>query len=192
MDKVQRYDPSDEDLVALLRQGDTDAFEALYDRYWHKLYAAAYKRIHLSDAAEGMVQDFFTTLWCNRRKLHISHSFAAYAHAAIRHLVFHHLEKEIVRRTYRSRHAGEAPARNSTEETVLERDLQARLEKAVTLLPGQCRSVFELSRQAHKTNKEIARELEISEKTVENHLNRALRILRMSLRAVLLWLLIGA
>jgi RNA polymerase sigma-70 factor (ECF subfamily) len=70
---------------------------------------------------------------------------------------------------------------NSVEENVFLNDLKGRIEKVVARLPPKCRSIYELSRIEQKSNKEIAILLNISEKTVEGHLTKALQILRTNL-----------
>jgi RNA polymerase sigma-70 factor (ECF subfamily) len=75
---------------------------------------------------------------------------------------------------------------NSTEENYYYKELLERVEVEVNHLPPKCRNVFELSRKQYKTNKEIAQLMGISEKTVENHLTKALRYLRVNLNSVLL------
>ncbi|MNX80571.1 RNA polymerase sigma factor [compost metagenome] len=79
---------------------------------------------------------------------------------------------------------------NSTEETVMLNDLVLNLNKEVEQLPIKCKSVFELSRREYKTNKEIALELGISEKTVENQLTKALRRIRIGLNGLMLSLIL--
>ena len=182
---------SSDEILILMQQENEAAFEELYNRYWGKLYAAAYKRTKSAEWSEGVVQDFFTSLWVNRKKLKVTGSFEAYAFTAVRYHVLHYIQKEIVRKKYKdSLRATSTDHHNSTEEIVLLNDLKSNLLKAVTRLPEKCRSVFELSRKNNKTNKEIAEELGISEKTVENHLTKALRYLRGSLKALLLLIFI--
>jgi RNA polymerase sigma-70 factor (ECF subfamily) len=187
MSDVSMNELSSDEILILLQQENEAAFEELYNRYWDKLYAAAYKRTKSAEWSEGVVQDFFTSLWINRKKLKITGSFEAYAFTAVRYHVLHYIQKEVVRRNYKEAlRAVSIDHHNSTEETVLANDLRSNLLEAVTHLPEKCRSVFELSRKNNKTNKEIAEELGISEKTVENHLTKALRYLRVSLKELFL------
>jgi RNA polymerase sigma-70 factor (ECF subfamily) len=98
--------------------------------------------------------------------------------------VLDYLQREMVRQNYRDVVQRTAPAtHNGTEAVVLHNDLQ--LEACIEQLPTQCRSVFRLSRQEDLSMKEIAARLDISEKTVENHLGNALKKLRLSLREFL-------
>lgn len=180
---------SDEALVLLLKQEDVDAFEELYNRYWDKLYAAAYKRVRSKETSEELVQDFFTSLWLNRNTVQIHTSFAGYLFTSIRYLVLNHLQKELVRSTYKDAIKTDK-VDNSTEETVMLNDLVLNLNKEVEQLPIKCKSVFELSRREYKTNKEIALELGISEKTVENQLTKALRRIRIGLNGLMLSLVL--
>lgn len=174
---------SDDILLGLLKKGNVTAFAELYDRHWSRLYSAAYKRVKSREVSQEIIQDLFTSLWTGRKKLQLRSSLEAYLLTAVRYKVVNHIEKELVRRNYREA-LQELPLRadNSTEETVLLNDLSHQLEEEIIQLPDKCRQVFELSRKAQKSNKEIALELNISEKTVENHITKALRILRVSLK----------
>jgi len=97
-------------------------------------------------------------------------------------MVFNHLQKEVVRENYKdSLQAENVLYDNSTEETVFLNELIRNIEKEVKYLPPQCRSVFELSRKENKTNREIAQVLGISEKTVEGHLTKAIKYLKVGL-----------
>ncbi len=183
---------SDKNLVDLCREGDTKAFEELYNRYWCKLYSSAFKRIRVREVAEEIVQELFTSLWLNREKLVIHTSFQNYLYSSVRYLVFAYFSKEYSRKSYEEFALGKVSIYdNSTEEVIALHDLGKNLDAELSHLPGRCRSVFELSRKQYKSNKEIASVLGISEKTVENQLTKALRILRVNLKYLTsLWLLI--
>ncbi|QEC53770.1 RNA polymerase sigma-70 factor (ECF subfamily) [Anseongella ginsenosidimutans] len=174
---------SDNDLTGLLKKGNIAAFEEIYNRYWSRLYSAAYKRVKSREVCQEIIQDLFTSLWLSGKELQIRASLEGYLLTAVRYKVFNHIEKELVRRNYRST-LPEASLRidNSTEETILLNDLSQQLEEEIVQLPEKCRQVFELSRKQQKSNKEIALELNISEKTVENHITKALRLMRAGLK----------
>ncbi|MEO6522880.1 MAG: RNA polymerase sigma-70 factor [Mucilaginibacter sp.] len=177
---------SDEELSVLLSKEVTAAFHEIFNRYWSQLYTTAYRRVRSREAAEEIVQDLFTSLWVKRKNTRIHTSLAAYLFTSVRYLVLNHVEKEAVRKTYKdSLQVVKTVYQNPTEETVLLNDLTRKIEEEIDLLPLKCRSVFELSRKEYKTNKEIAVMLGISEKTVENHLTKALTRLRLSLNDVI-------
>ena len=178
---------SDEELFRMLKEGaSTTAFEEIYTRYWDKLYSAAYKRLRSAEAAEEIVQEVFTKLWIRRKDICISSTLPIYLFTAVKYKVLNHLQHEIVK----SHHSENVRSTvhdfdNSTEEAVILSDLNRQLKLQVELLPVKCREVFELSRNEHKTNREIAWRMGISEKTVENHISKALRRLRISLNSFL-------
>jgi len=171
---------TDEELVLMLEDENISAFEEIYNRYWAKLYSSAYKRTSSKEASEEIVQDLFTSLWVNKNK--IESTLTAYLYTAVRYRVFNYYSKEYVRRNYHeSVQDIDRGIDNSTEETILLNDLTKHIEKEVSLLPIKCRSVYSLSRNENKSNKEIAAVLGISEKTVENHMTKALKRLKVKL-----------
>lgn len=173
---------SDEELSILLFSGDEAAFEEIFNRYWLKLYVSACKRVKPPEVAEEIVQDLFAMLWLKRESIQIHTSLAAYLFTSVRYIVINHLQKEMVRKNYKnSVLTSDANCDYSTEETVLLNDLTRNIDKEIKYLPPKCRSVFELSRKENKTNREIAEFLGISEKTVEGHLTKAIRQLKLGL-----------
>lgn len=174
---------TDSNLIELLKNDNKASFEELYNRYWDKLYSHAYKRVQKEEIAEEIVQDFFTSLWINRTMLQITISFNSYTYAAVRNLVFKYYQKEYSHKKYQEvarLYATESD--HSTEDLIDYNDLLRTIEKEVVALPPKCQGVYRLSRNEYKSNKEIANILQISEKTVENHITRALRVLRYSVK----------
>lgn len=174
---------SDENLLDLLKAEQVCAFEELYERYWSKLYSNAYNRIRIAEVAEEIVQDFFTSLWVTRKSLVVRSSFNNYTHTAIRNLVFKYYQKEYKLKEYQeSRKINMVEGDFSTEQEIEFKDLKRVLDLEVESLSPKCRGVFNLSRNEYKSNKEIAALMEISENTVENHMSKALRVLRLSIK----------
>lgn len=172
---------SDEELSVLLFKGNNAAFEEIFNRYWSVLYSAAYKRLKNHEGAEEIVQDLFTLLWSKRESIQIHTSLLGYLFTATRYMVLNHIQKNAVRQNYKETLQLLKTYDNSTEDTIFLNDLNRNIEREVNHLPPKCRSVFELSRKEHKTNREIAEVLGISEKTVEGHLTKAIRQLKVSL-----------
>ncbi len=182
-------------LFELISSDSEKAFEEIYNRYWASLYSNAFKRIKDPEAAREIVQDVFTELWIHRHDRKVHTSPGAYLHTAVRYRTLNQIQKEWVRSQYYAEvRLTPVAGQNSTEDAIFLKELSERLEKLISALPPQCRRIFELSRMEYKNNREIAAELNISEKTVENHLTKALRLLRQNLRnlvSVLLLLLLG-
>lgn len=173
---------SDEGLVKLLKQQELGAFEEIYKRYWKKLYSSAYKRVQSREVSEELVQDIFTALWINRHALDVE-NLGAYLYSAIRYKVINHLEKEMSRRVYaQALLSPSVPLENSTEETVYLNELTLALEKEIQKLPPKRQQIFKLSRQGHLSIKQVASHLGISEKTAENQLGKALKVLKVNLK----------
>ncbi|EHQ28724.1 RNA polymerase, sigma-24 subunit, ECF subfamily [Mucilaginibacter paludis DSM 18603] len=179
---------TDEDILLLLNKGDdTSLFIELYNRYYAQLYNTACKRCSSSEIAEEIVQDLFINLWRNRATIKINSSLSGYLFTAIRNLILNQIQREASRKkAYEAIIPERFDYDNSTEESVMANDLKHHLDINMDSLPDKCRSVFDLSRNHHKSNKQIAFELGISEKTVENHITRALKYLRVSLHHILL------
>ncbi|MDB5287224.1 MAG: polymerase sigma-70 factor [Mucilaginibacter sp.] len=172
----------EDELINLLQQDKLGAFREIYTRYWKQLYADAYKRLKNKEMAEEIVQEVFTSLWHKRGALNITQTLGGYLFTSVSNLVIDQYRKDLVRARYKeSFKLVYSETDNSTEDTILVKELEHTIEHEVNSLPDKCRSVFELSRVEHKTNKEIAFELGISEKTVEHHITKALKHIRVGL-----------
>jgi RNA polymerase sigma-70 factor (family 1) len=178
---------SEDELVQLLRQDKLNAFRELYSRYWKKLFDEAYKRLKSKEQAEEVVQELFTNLWTKRQSIQINTTISAYLFSSVVHHVIDIYRKEMVRAKYsQAFKIVNTEADTSTEDGIMLKDLTYTIEEEISHLPDKCRSVYELSRKEHKTNKEIASYLGISEKTVEQHLTKALKKIRFTLSHYLL------
>lgn len=176
---------SDEALLLLLRDSDEQAFTELYKRYWDRLFAVAYHRLGNQMAAEGIVQDIYVSLWKRRQDIALSHSLKTYLSVAVKYQVIMHLARSKRQRRYEQWLSRTAlKGQDSTSEWLSEKELKDQIEQCCQKLPEKCRIVFTMRAQGHK-NLYIARKLNISEKTVEGHITKALRILRTSLKLLL-------
>lgn len=184
---MQKYaELSDEDLLILFQEDSEGVFKEIYNRYWSQLYSATYRRVKLREVSQEIVQDIFTSLWIHRDELHVKTSLTGYLLTAVKYRVLNHFEKEMIRRNYRNlilNMPDQNP--NLTEEAVFYEDLTRRLDQEVAQFSPKCKEVFELSRKSYKSNKEIADLMNISVKTVENHLTKALQILRIQFKEVM-------
>lgn len=173
----------DEELLALLKQGDNAAFTAVYNRYWKVLYALAYNRLRDTQSAEDVVHDVLVSLWKNRETVEVEH-LNAYLARATKYMVFH-----VIKRSQKFSH--DEQVMDNAELTMDHEDLEDRLHykrllelvnQEVELLPEKCRLVFKYSREDHLSVKEIAEKMNVSTSTVENQMNKALNTLRKNVR----------
>jgi RNA polymerase sigma-70 factor (family 1) len=173
---------TDIELLDLIKGNNEYAFETIYDRYWRQLYSFAYKRVKSREVAEEIVQELLTNFWADRHKINIRSSFEGYIYTSVKHLVLNYFARETRRAVvFEDLYRRNTEEDNSTEQVILLHELHTTLAREVSHLPVKCRSVFELSRLQYKTNKEIALVLGISEKTVEGHLSKALKRLKISI-----------
>lgn len=173
---------SDEQLFERLRQGDSHAFTEIYNRYWHKLYLVASNKLNNGFLAQEVVQELFVDIWRRREGIQVQKSAAIYLAAALKYKVINariKQKKERDRVLQLDDHS--VAGTNNLSQSMSFTQLQRDLEKWVVNLPDKSRLIYKMSREDGFTHKEIAGQLEISEKTVEYHLTRALKILRQKL-----------
>jgi RNA polymerase sigma-70 factor (family 1) len=178
MDKLIAH--SDNTLVDLLKVKHTGAFEEIYRRYWRPLYSACYKRVQSREISEEIVQDIFTSLWMNRNTAVIA-NLSAYLFTAVKYKVINHLSREMSRTNFTT-NVMQVQNDNSTEETILLDDLNSALEREIEKLPAKRQMIFRLHSKEHLSVKQVASQMGISEKTVENQYGKALKILKVNLK----------
>ena len=182
---------NDAQLIDLLtRDRDESAFAEIYRRYGKELLRDGLKKVGDRSVAEDLVQEVFVVLWQKKDTLLIQKNILAYLKGMLKYHVIDYFAS--------SRNSPEIPSASiphlpdPEESDYLEGTfLMEQYREALSKLPPKCREVFELSRNGH-TAREIADALKISEKTVEVHIGKALRILRMEMKDYLPLLLIMA
>ena len=180
---------TDQDLVALLKQSDQAAFTEVYNRYWKKMFVLAGKKLDDLDEAKEVVQEIFIRLWERREEIVLDGSLASYLSVSVKYRIINRLDKHYIRRNYLDNLPASAEVDNSTQEWLEFEEVKERLAKLVSDLPEKCRLVFVMSREQGMSHKQIAEELDISEKTVEAHLSKATKTLRTGLKSFFLSLL---
>jgi RNA polymerase sigma-70 factor (family 1) len=181
---------SDETLIDLIGDGEEDAFTEIYNRYWKRMLTVAIHKTNGNvEEAEEIIQDIFVSLWKRRDELVLSSNLESYLAASVKYRVIKSLAKKDLRRRYESENRDELSLLdNSTQDWLDFEEMRGRLEALVTALPEKCQLVYRMSREDGYSQKEIAQKLDISEKTVEAHLGKALKSLRKGL-LFLSWLL---
>lgn len=171
---------TDNELLTLLQGDDRGSFTELYNRYWKRLLAIAYNHSRNQDTAEEIVQEIFVSLWDRRSIVRID-CVAAYLATAVKFSVFKHLARH-------KRHTEIAQAHCLTfaadldEQQIDAKFLNEYILGLVEQLPEKCRLVFKYSRIEHLTIPEIAAKAGIAEKTVEAHLTKGLKFIRLNLK----------
>jgi RNA polymerase sigma-70 factor, ECF subfamily len=178
--------PEYSDLVRSIKSGDSHSLELIFRRLYPRLCAFAQKFLHDINDAEEVVQEIFYAVWKNRERLDENLSFKAYLFTAVKNRCLNLLETkkshsrqaELLWFLY----AQDTTTGSNAYHVLLAQDLERDLNAALEQLPKECKKVFELSRFEGLKYREIAQRLNISIKTVETQMSRALSRLRLELR----------
>jgi len=168
------------DLFVLFKEGDSKAFETIYDQYSDQLFRYIHSRVKEKETSEEIVQEIFVSLWTNRTANEIN---AAYLFVAAKNKIISHMRSRRVRKQFAIDFTLFAASRldNSNEEAINMTDLQNTIKNTLLELPEYCQTAFRLSRIDHVSTKHIAEHMNISQRTVENYISKALKYLRESL-----------
>ena len=165
--------------------GDQSALRLIFDEYYEPSCAAIHRYIRDRNLVEDLAQNVFIRLWEKRSTIEISSSLGAYIRRMAINEALGYLRKNknihIEEITPITPHKTEA----TTEAQYLQTELQSEITNAINQLPPKCRTIFQLSRFEELTYKEIAEKLDISVKTVENQMGKALRVLRERMKGYL-------
>ena len=136
--------------------------------------------------SEDIIQDVFLDLWNKRESLIINISLKAYLYACTRYKVYEYFRKNKNKLRVDLLDDLNKRLTESTPLTkLMHKELVQHIENVVATLPEKCRLVYTLSREQKLSHKEIADQLNISPKTVENHITKALKTLKLSLGSFL-------
>lgn len=175
---------TDEQLIEMLAEGEYEAFTEIYNRHAERLFQFAWNILKDKEECRDAVQEIFVWLWEKRADLVIN-DLKSYLLAAVKY--------KLIRSIKRSKRLDEilnkqnTPSVTTIENTVELEELKKIIRHFTEGLPKRSRQVFELSREEHLSNKEIAAQMNIKEKTVENHMTIVLNKLRHTLNNMSFW-----
>jgi RNA polymerase sigma-70 factor (family 1) len=176
-------------LVAALQADEEKAFSEIYKRYCYRLFTVAYRKLKSQQVAEELVQDLFADLW-SRRSTNQIQQLENYLFSAIRYRIINYIKSQKVKSGYELYcRVSTSEADTDTEKLLAHNDLSEALLASLRKLPEKSREIFQLSRLEHYTVPEISKRVSLSEKSVEYHLTKSLKLLRNYLRDYLLLLL---
>jgi RNA polymerase sigma-70 factor (ECF subfamily) len=155
-------------------------FQVVFNACYNSLCNYAFTFVKDKDTSEDIVQDIFMKIWAGRRDLIMEDSVRYYLFTAVRNNCITHLrqQKNTGTREWNEEEIRDQPAPEQEDG----KDYRLLLQKGIDHLPPKCREVFLLSRFSNMTYKQIAASLNISVKTVENQLGKALKSLRVFLK----------
>jgi RNA polymerase sigma-70 factor (ECF subfamily) len=181
------------ELVFALQNSNEVVFENIFRNYYERLCNYANTMTNDMDEAEEIVQNTFLILWERRMGIDIHTSLKSYLYQAVHNTCLNRIKHNRVKQMHNDH------VRNTVEnytysgsDQLIGKELETQVNEAIASLPPQCQAVFKLSRFENLTYAEISEQLQISVKTVENHMGKALRIMRDKLKdylpLVLFWI----
>ncbi len=159
-------------LLNLIREGDRLAFRHLFESYFTPLCRFMHLYVRETTIVEELALDIFTYVWENRKTLQITISIKAYLFQAARNKCLNMLRQKKLTVRLEDTDLDFAETNVMSLETD---ELYQLIQEAVLALPDKCKEVFQLSRTENLTNQEIATKLNISVKTVEAQITKALK-----------------
>ena len=169
---------SDQEIVSLLKSGGEVAIDIMFKKYYIYLCRVVMRIIPDPILAEDLVQDVFYDIWRKREKLNIKSTLQGYLkRAAVNKTLNYIRDKKMDFNDIEKIPETVEKSVNALED-IQTRELEKKIHKAIENLPEKCRIVFCLSRFEDMSHQQISDELGISKKTIENHISKALRILR--------------
>lgn len=189
----EKVELSEQQYWQLISEGDKNAFEQVFKAYYKPLCNYACSIIKDIDESEEVVQNMFYNLWNKREAIQINSSVKSYLYRAAHNDCLNKIKHGKIKSVYAEDYKKSADAGFEDASKALQaKELGKQINEAIASLPEQCGIVFKLSRFENLKYTEIAEQLNISVKTVENHMGKALKIMRERLKEhlhLLIWLL---
>ena len=174
--------PTDYELLELLKQSDTNAFNILYNRYWKLLFIAAHTRLGDEDAAKDIVQNLLIEVWQKRNELQINTSLSQFLFGAVKLKILQYFRSEAIKQSAIEKaleRIGELSYAAENLSGYL--DLEKIVSDEVEVMPVNMKRSFLLRTESYSV-KEIAENLNLAEQTVSNNITEALKRLKRRLK----------
>jgi RNA polymerase sigma-70 factor (family 1) len=172
-------DISDSNLTYLIKIGNKEAFHVIFERYAPRIYNFALSYLRNEQDAEELVQDVFLRIWEKKEQLDKSKNLKSFIFKIAVNTIYDLIRRRNIEEAFRDfvRHDYE-PGIENTWHTVIFEEMLANVNELVKEMPAQRQKIFRLSRVEGLPNDTIARKLNLSKRTVENQLYRALSFLK--------------
>lgn len=170
----------DKRTLSLLQRGDEKAFETIFWKYNPRVFNFISSLLYDKTLAEDLTQNVFLKIWERHNDIHPEEGFEAYLFTIARNMVYKETEKRLISERFLDS-IKQTDADRHVELDIDTESLKEYIDELVEQLPPSRKKIYEMSRKQHLSNKEIAIQLSISEKTVETQIYRALHYLRSKL-----------
>jgi RNA polymerase sigma-70 factor (ECF subfamily) len=175
---------SDSTVITLLQQGNEKTFERLFKEHFKSLHAYAYTFLRDNEMAEEIVQNVFCRIWEKRDQLKTDGSLKSYLYRSVHNESLNYIKHQKVKASFDVYYTGEMQHNEQQQQAsvkVMTTELQQHITAAMNELPQQCRTIFQLSRFEQLKYQQIADQMGLSIKTIENQMDKALRLMRIKL-----------
>jgi RNA polymerase sigma-70 factor (ECF subfamily) len=156
-------------------------FEALFKSHYAMLVGYARKLLHEQEQAEDVVQQLFVNLWEKRESIEVGGSWKSYLLRSTHNSCLNQIKHQKIK-TEHVQHSLATEAISEQRDLLEEQEFNQKVKHAVQSLPPQCKKIFLMSRLQGKKYNQIANELNLSVKTIENQMGKALKVLREELK----------
>lgn len=167
---------TEREIISGLKESSIAAYRQLFMEFWSVIRRFLSKMLNDNILAEDIAQNIFMKVWLNREKLDENKSIKTYLYVLAKNEAINHIKRES--RSISLSDAVYVPLTSETQETLDFRELDGIIRRRIALMPSQRRMIFEMSRRENLSNKEIAEKLNISVRTVEKHIELALKDLK--------------
>ena len=173
--------PDDQELWLGVTKDHLKSFEVLFRKFYSSLYRYAFSIVRNETVAEEITQEIFLYLWEKRKQIELKSSLKAYLFSSVRNKSINYIKIELPRLQATSDLSDMIGYNDPQMDMNEEARMKQKIQQAIDQLPQKCRDIFVLSRYGGLTYAEIAEELDLSIKTVENQMTIALRKLKEAL-----------
>jgi len=173
---------SDQELIDLLRRDADSAVRVIFEQYYKDICIRINRMIKNKAQTEDLAQELFLDFWKKRNDIEIKGSLKGYLSVAARNKTLNWIKSSKNHDFNSIEDVQQATKEESAQKLMELEEMKTHIDEAIDLLPEKCKIVFILSRFEQLSYKEIAKNLDISPKTVENQISKALKLLRMKLQ----------
>jgi len=174
---------TDNEIIIALQDSDEQVFETIFRFYYQGLCNYANRLLNDADEAEDAVQLLFIRIWEKREKISINYSFKAYLYKSVHNACLNKIKQLEMKKAHHSKeNTVSQTSKSNADQNLFAKELERHIALAIEGLPEQCRIIFKLSRFEELKYAEIAGQLNLSIKTVEHQMGKALRVLREKLK----------
>ena len=173
---------TDKELIHLMKSGEQAAFTEIYNRHWEKMANYAIRLTRSEEEAADIVQEIFVSLWNRSEALEVKGTLISYLIKATKNLSLRYIQKNIAKDDFLLRlSAHHKISISDIVEDIIVKELQLKVDDAVTRLPSKMQQIYLLSRNEQLSYREIAELLGIAEGTVKKQISNALKIISSSI-----------